>query len=330
MVRPATLRLGVAILALLTLQGCALGIGAIVSSARDLFGDQVDADDLIDGDVEWRAFGVVTGRAAVAGDICYRAEVRFQSSADPNAKYTINLQDGFNFVDFNANDRNFLPVPPDTYSVTGATCYDGNVRRTFTFNNDGRENTEFSRQFSVERGQVLDIGVVEFRYNEGSRSQGVTVMRANTPAAQQRLIEALEEEGDRFVSWQDVARERRQDHREQRMAAFERELDEGFARPQAPGSITPGEDGFDTSQAAVYLGVSATRAQAEGSAEFMWLAESDLLGDARPVVQERIDPGTGLPGFHIYGADLPRFDAQAICDGLDNRGYPCSVVGAQE
>ena len=87
--------------------------------------------------------------------------------------------------------------------------------------------------------------------------------------------------------------------------------------------------GFDSSNAAVYLGFSATRSQAENNTEFMWLAESDLLGESRPVVQERIDPSTGLPRFHMYGADLPRFDAEAICEGLEDRGYLCRVVDAQ-
>jgi len=95
-------------------------------------------------------------------------------------------------------------------------------------------------------------------------------------------------------------------------------------RPMAGGG-----GAFDTSNAAVYLGFASMQSQADSTAEFMWLAESDLLGDARPVVQQRIDPGTGLPRFHIYGADLPRFDAEAICEGLEERGYLCRVVNAQ-
>lgn len=90
-----------------------------------------------------------------------------------------------------------------------------------------------------------------------------------------------------------------------------------------------GGGGFDTTNSAVYLGFASAQSQADGTAEFMWLAESDLLGDARPVVQQRIDPGTGLPRFHIYGADVPRFDAEAICEGLEDRGYLCRVVSAQ-
>lgn len=114
------------------------------------------------------------------------------------------------------------------------------------------------------------------------------------------------EEGDRVAMRRDRSPRRRDD--------------EGAGRSSG---------GFDTSDAAVYLGFSSSQSQADGTAEFMWLAESDLLGDARPVVQQRIDPGTGLPRFHIFGADLPRFDAEAICEGLEGRGYLCRVVDAQ-
>lgn len=97
----------------------------------------------------------------------------------------------------------------------------------------------------------------------------------------------------------------------------------------ASGDRSPDSAAFDTGDAAIYLGFSTTKSQADSTAEFMWLAESDLLADARPVVQQRVDRTSGAPQFHIYGAGVPRFDAEAICQGLEERGYLCRVVDTQ-
>lgn len=81
--------------------------------------------------------------------------------------------------------------------------------------------------------------------------------------------------------------------------------------------------------AAVYLGFSRAQELAENTTDFMWTAEDDLLGGTRPVVQQRIDPASGQPRFHIYGADIGQAEASDICAGLDQRGYLCRVVEAR-
>ncbi|MEM6492597.1 MAG: hypothetical protein AAF684_11950 [Pseudomonadota bacterium] len=78
--------------------------------------------------------------------------------------------------------------------------------------------------------------------------------------------------------------------------------------------------------AAVYLGFARSREWADNTAEFMWVAERSLLQDVRPVVQQRIDPGTGEPRFHIYGADMNTAQANEICAGLESAGYLCRTV----
>lgn len=78
--------------------------------------------------------------------------------------------------------------------------------------------------------------------------------------------------------------------------------------------------------AALYLGFANSREWADNTAEFLWVAERPLLEGVRPVVQQRLDPTTGRPRFHIYGAGLNGDEALDICGGLEAGGYLCRVV----
>lgn len=99
----------------------------------------------------------------------------------------------------------------------------------------------------------------------------------------------------------------------------------------APSDSDPiGDPGVPVAgDAAVYLGFANSREWADNTAEFLWIAEEPLLRGVRPVVQQRLDPATGQPRFHIYGAGLNGDDALDICDGLEASGYLCRVVEAR-
>ena len=96
------------------------------------------------------------------------------------------------------------------------------------------------------------------------------------------------------------------------------------ARPD-PVSVADGATG----DFAVHLGSTLDPEWADNTAEFLWMSETTLLARAEPIIQQRIDPRTGSPRFHIYGARFSRAKADEICDGLRANGHECTTVQAR-
>lgn len=294
-------------------------LGIATTLLTDQLSEQVDADDLIDGDVDWTRFGVVTGLTAIDGQICIVSSIRLRSEDNDAFRKSIHIQDGLEIFDSNANERRFLPLPPGSYRVTEAECTDGDTIRTFSVSPYQDPTDRFSPRFDLNAGQVVDIGIVEFQSAPGSSRRGRAILKPNDERRFNAMAASLGTERDRAVSWQD-------EHRRMKKDALRADLDAIANEPEFGIDAALERERETQRNAAVYFGSSQSEDWAESSLEFIWAAYSDVLAGVRPVTQAAPDPKTGLDAFHMYGTNVTRAQAQEICQTLNARGENCEVA----